>query len=95
MLFSRGYPVAFLKKSLYNNTMEHSDNTEELRTAEEVRQRKQFAKMTETPVPKLVVTLGIPTMLNMMVSSFYNLADTYFVRGWGKTPRVRSTSSYR
>ena len=58
--------------------MEHSDNTEELRTAEEVRQRKQFAKMTETPVPKLVVTLGIPTMLNMMVSSFYHLADTYF-----------------
>ena len=84
MLFSRGYPVAFLKKSLYNNTMEHSDNTEELRTAEEVRQRKQFAKMTETPVPKLVVTLGIPTMLNMMVSSFYNLADTYFVSGLGE-----------
>ena len=64
--------------------MEHSDNTEELRTAEEVRQRKQFAKMTETPVPKLVVTLGIPTMLNMMVSSFYNLADTYFVSGLGE-----------
>ncbi len=64
--------------------MEHSDNTEELRAEEEARQRKQFAKMTETPVPKLVVMLGIPTMLNMMVSSFYNLADTYFVSGLGE-----------
>lgn len=84
MLFFRGYPVAFLKENLYNNIMEHSDNTEELRAEEEARQRKQFAKMTETPVPKLVVMLGIPTMLNMMVSSFYNLADTYFVSGLGE-----------
>ena len=30
----------------------------------------------------LVVMLGIPTMLNMMVSSLYNLADTYFVGMW-------------
>ncbi len=44
---------------------------------------KQFAKMTQTPIPRLIVGLGIPTMLNMMVTSLYNLADTFFVSGLG------------
>ncbi|MBQ8685186.1 MAG: MATE family efflux transporter [Clostridia bacterium] len=43
------------------------------------RERKQFVKMTQTPMPKLIVGLGIPTTLSMMVTSLYNLADTYFV----------------
>jgi putative MATE family efflux protein len=43
------------------------------------RERKQFEKMTKTPIAKLVISLGIPTMLSMMVTSLYNLADTYFV----------------
>ena len=43
------------------------------------RERKQYEKMTKTPIPKLVITLGIPTMLSMLVTSLYNLADTYFV----------------
>lgn len=43
------------------------------------REKKQFEKMTKTPIPKLVVGLGIPTMLSMMITSLYNLADTYFV----------------
>lgn len=51
--------------------------TEETLVAE--RERKQFEKMTKTPIPKLVISLGIPTMLSMMVTSLYNLADTYFV----------------
>ena len=45
---------------------------------------KQFEKMTKTPIPRLVVGLGIPTMLNMMVTSLYNLADTLFVSGLGE-----------
>ena len=43
------------------------------------RERKQYDKMTKTPIGKLVIGLGIPTMLSMMVTSLYNLADTYFV----------------
>lgn len=43
------------------------------------RERKQFDKMTKTPISRLVIGLGIPTMLSMMVTSLYNLADTYFV----------------
>lgn len=50
------------------DTMEHSENTTEAVVGETERERRQFAKMTKTPIPKLVVMLGIPTMLNMMVS---------------------------
>lgn len=85
MLYSPCGSVAFLKKDLYNNTMGHLGNTEEMQSEEEEKERKQFAKMTRTPVAKLVVMLGIPTMLNMMVSSLYNLADTYFVSGLGES----------
>ena len=43
------------------------------------RERKQFFKMTKTPIARLIISLGIPTTLSMMVTSLYNLADTYFV----------------
>ena len=39
----------------------------------------QFKKMTETPISKLIVALAIPTTISMMVTSIYNMADTYFV----------------
>lgn len=39
----------------------------------------QYVKMTETPVPKLILSLGIPTTVSMLVTSFYNMADTFFV----------------
>lgn len=35
--------------------------------------------MTEQPVEKLVCRLAIPTILSMLVTSFYNMADTFFV----------------
>ena len=39
----------------------------------------QYKKMTETPVAKLILMLGIPTTISMLVTSIYNMADTYFV----------------
>lgn len=33
----------------------------------------------QTPVPKAVMTLGIPTILSSLVMVLYNIADTYFV----------------
>lgn len=42
-------------------------------------QEEKFIKMTTEPVPKLVGTLAVPTIISMLVSSFYNMADTYFV----------------
>ncbi|MCI8650257.1 MAG: MATE family efflux transporter [Anaerotruncus sp.] len=35
--------------------------------------------MTQTPVPKLVFTLAIPTIASMLITSIYNMADTFFV----------------
>ena len=35
--------------------------------------------MIETPVKKLVCTLAGPTILSMLITSFYNMADTFFV----------------
>lgn len=43
------------------------------------REKKQFIKMTKMPISRLIIGLGIPTMLSMMVTSLYNLADTFFV----------------
>ena len=43
------------------------------------KEEKQYQKMINTPVKKLVLTLGIPTTISMLVTSIYNIADTYFV----------------
>ena len=45
----------------------------------EIAAQKKYIMMTETPVPKLITKLAIPTILSMLVTGFYNLADTYFV----------------
>ena len=48
-------------------------------TENEIAAQKKYIMMTETPVPKLITKLAIPTILSMLVTGFYNLADTYFV----------------
>lgn len=42
-------------------------------------QEAQFKKMTETPVPRLLISLAVPTVISMLVSAVYNSADAYFV----------------
>ena len=44
---------------------------------------KQFIKMTETPIPKLICSLSVPTIISMLVTAFYNTADTFFVSKLG------------
>ena len=56
------------------------------------RERLQFIKMTQTPMPKLIISLGIPTTLSMMVTSLYNLADTAFVSTLGD-PAIAAVSN--
>ena len=58
---------------------------DELSKAE--RQQAQFHKMTETPIAPLVIKLGIPTTISMLVTSIYNLADTFFIGQYGAGPR--------
>ena len=42
-------------------------------------QEKKFRQMTEPPVEKLICKLAIPCIISMLVTSFYNMADTFFV----------------
>ena len=43
----------------------------------------QYQKMLSAPVPKLVISLAVPTMVSMLVTSIYNVADAYFVSKLG------------
>ena len=47
-----------------------------------------YKKMTETPIPRLIIGLGIPTTISMLITGIYNLADTYFVGGLGESPQA-------
>ncbi|NLI54658.1 MAG: MATE family efflux transporter [Clostridiales bacterium] len=40
---------------------------------------QQYRRMTETPIPRLIISLGIPTTISMLVTNIYNMADTFFV----------------
>lgn len=42
-------------------------------------QTEQYDKMTRTPIPRLILQLGIPTTISMLVTNIYNMADTWFV----------------
>lgn len=45
----------------------------------------QYEVMTGTPVRRLIISLSIPTILSMMVSTIYNMVDTYFVSTLGNS----------
>ncbi len=40
---------------------------------------EKFVKMTQAPVKGLIVRMAVPTVISMLVTSIYNMADTYFV----------------
>lgn len=42
-------------------------------------QQQKFERLTNAPIPGLIVSLSIPTVISMLISSFYNMADTFFV----------------
>ena len=42
-------------------------------------QQQKFIRMTQSPVKPLIAKLAIPTILSMLVTTFYNMADTFFV----------------
>lgn len=41
--------------------------------------------MTQTPIPSLLVRLSIPTIISMLITNIYNLADTAFVGRLGNS----------
>lgn len=42
-------------------------------------QENKFNQMTQTPIRRLILRLALPAMVSMLISSIYNMADTYFV----------------
>lgn len=42
-------------------------------------QHEKFIRMTTEPVGRLICRLAIPTIISMMVTAAYNMADTFFV----------------
>ena len=41
--------------------------------------KDNYLYLTTTPVPRLIVSLAVPTIISMLVTSFYNMADTIIV----------------
>ena len=39
-------------------------------------QAAKFKKMTEDPVDKLILEMAVPTIVSMLITSIYNMADT-------------------
>lgn len=50
---------------------------------EKLSEEQQYIRMTETPVSRLVTSLAVPTVCGMLVSSIYNITDTFFVSQLG------------
>lgn len=40
---------------------------------------EKYKMMIETPVDKLIPRLAVPTIISMLITSIYNMADTFFV----------------
>lgn len=47
-----------------------------------------YNKMTATPVSRLIISLGIPTTISMLITSLYNMVDTYFVGTLGESQQA-------
>ncbi len=45
----------------------------------EDQQQKKYQMMTETPIERLIPRLALPCIASMLVTTFYNMADTFFV----------------
>ncbi|MGN0335620.1 MAG: MATE family efflux transporter [Lachnospiraceae bacterium] len=48
-----------------------------------MQQEQQRSRMTEAPIGKLIMSLSVPTIISMLVTSVYNMADTFFVSKLG------------
>ena len=42
-------------------------------------QDEKYKMMTEAPIPPLIGKLAVPTIVSMLITSIYNMADTFFV----------------
>ena len=53
--------------------------SEDATLKETERQIRKYKELTESKIEFLVIKMGIPTIISMLTTSFYNMADTFFV----------------
>lgn len=46
---------------------------------QDTKAEQKFQKMTQEPVDRLICSLAVPTIVSMMITALYNMADTFFV----------------
>lgn len=44
-----------------------------------IHNRDNYTFLTEAPVGKVILTMGVPTVISMLVTSIYNIVDTWYV----------------
>ena len=66
-------------------------------TSAEMNREAKFKMMTTQPVEKLILKLAVPTIISMLVTTFYNMADTFFVGkiGLGEVEAVQAVMQTR
>ena len=47
------------------------------------KEEKQYKRLTEEPVARLILELGLPTTISMLITNLYNMVDTWFVSQLG------------
>ena len=72
------YDVADFRRPLLAAAFPAPSHSRRLFMTSDDRSALQFRRMTETPIPQLVLSLAAPTILSMLITSIYNLADTFF-----------------
>ena len=51
--------------------------------AKDDRQKNRELKMLTDPIPKVTLEMAVPTIISFLITSVYNLADTFFVSSLG------------
>ena len=46
---------------------------------DEQKLNEKYVMMTQTPVRRLILKMSVPTIISMLVTSIYNMADSFFV----------------
>ena len=57
-------------------------------------QNNRMELLGSAPIPKALLSMGLPTMAGMLINALYNLADTYFVGGLGTNQMAAVTVAY-
>lgn len=56
------------------------------------RQQEKYQRMLTWPLPKLILSLSLPMIASNLITSLYNMADTYFVGQIGESAAATSAT---